>query len=88
MQQDKVNSADSAFILLIIESHCEDCGLCFFLCPEHQGCNCDAEEEEEENTCNVCRCSARVRYTRLGAARKWPYMTDLDDPKVSVITYK
>ena len=72
------------------ESHCEDCGLCFFLCPEHQGCNCDAEEEEEENTCNVCRCSTSVRYTWLGADRKFPYMTDLssDHPKVSVITYK
>ena len=74
------------------ESHCEDCGLCFGLCPEHHGCNCDPEEgeeeDEEENTCKVCRCSASVRYTRLGAARKWPYMTDLDDPKVSVITYK
>ena len=34
------------------QSHCEDCGLCFDLCPEHQGCNCDPEEEDEEDT--VC----------------------------------
>ena len=30
------------------QSHCEDCGLCFNLCPEHQGCNCDPGEEEGE----------------------------------------
>ena len=43
-----------------------------------------------KNTCNVCRCSTSVRYTWLGADRKFPYMTDLssDHPKVSVITYK
>ena len=60
------------------QSHCEDCGLCSDLCPEHQGCNCDPEEEEEikERLCTVCRCAATVCYTWLGAARKFPYMTD------------
>ena len=50
----------------------------------------EEEEEIEERLCTVCRCAATVRYTWLGAARKFPYMTDLssDHPKVSVITYK
>ena len=43
------------------EDHCEDCGMCFVLCPDHSGCNCDTEEEEiEERSCDICRCSSNV----------------------------
>ena len=70
------------------EQHCWNCGMCFDLCPEHSGCNCDPEEEIEER-CAICRCASEVRYTSQGAALKWPYMTNLSSgPNLSVITYK
>ena len=61
-----------------MDQHCWNCGRCFGLCPEHSGCTCEPEEEEEiENLCSICHCFLSVRYP--DESRKYPYMTGLSD---------
>ena len=72
-----------------MDQHCWNCGRCFGLCPEHSGCTCKPEEEEEiENLCSICHCFLSVRCP--DESTKYPYMTGLSDshPNISVITYR
>ena len=72
-----------------VDQHCWNCGRCFGLCPEHSGCTCEPEEEEEiESLSSICHCFLTVCYP--DESRKYPYMTGLSDshPNISVITYR
>ena len=72
-----------------MDQHCWNCGRCFGLCPEHSGCTCEPEKEEEiENLCSICHCFLSVRCP--DESTKYPYMTGLSDshPNISVITYR
>ena len=46
----------------IPRQHCDDCGKCIVLCPEHFGCGCDGLDfDPTEIECAICYCTREVK---------------------------